>query len=1287
MAGTDDQKTYLKNRIRAAHTVPLLANSDEMVGVLSVYWSEPHELSDLEFHVTDVLARQTADLIERKQTEEALSKSEKSLAEAQSLARLGSWEWNVATGNIECSVELFDIFGIERGSGKPSLNCLLGFVHPQDLEMVERLIRDLSNGAVPADVEFRIKGSDGETRFVHTTAEVAVADEEGQPALIRGIVQDISERKRFEMELRKGRELLETIFETLPTGIVLSDLRGEITYFSPGAVRIFRGPVTGTAASPAAESYRLLRADGAEFPADELPLVRAVKEAKIISDVEMVVLRGDGSRVTVLASCAPVHDHKDRITGAAAGLQDITAHRLAQEELHESKERFRVLVESASQAVWETDGQGNVVSDSPTWRSYTGQSQDEWKRGWLDAVHPADREAVLGQWKHALATGEDVNIEFRLQSAGGGWRWTNVRAAPILDADGKVLKWVGMNIDITERKQAEQALQESEERFRVMADGSPMIVWVSDARGGNQFVNRAFCEYFGKSPEEVYGLSWQQLIHPDDAPECLKAFQQALGQKASISQIFRVRRHDGEWRWLEVYAKPRFSGTGEFIGMIGTSMDITERRRSEMNLALLAEVSRDFVQFASPDAIMKAVGDRIFRYFQVSARVLFVEVDETNGVAKLIFQTDTTGSDEVRVEWGTSLLDDLRKEKVVAVNDVDNDPRTSSDAESYRACGIRAEILAPRRVRDHTLFVVSVQNSRPTVWRVDEGELLQELAGRIYRRVHHAKAEKALKDSEERYRTLFQSMDEGFCILEKVTGRGGMTDFRFIAANRAFETHMELRNPVGSTVVELFPEIQPEMLEIFEKIAGTGEGVRFEYYCRVLRLWIDAYAFGTDAPSLRRVAFLFKNVTEQKLMERELRESRDELDRRVRERTAELQKAYDTLRKEAEERRILEEHLRQAQKMEAIGTLAGGIAHDFNNLLAVILGNAELALDEVEDESEVQRNLKEILKATSRGGELVKQILTFSRKSRKKRGAVDVVPIIRETYGLLRSSISKNIEMHLEVKPDEGLTIADSTEIQQVMMNLATNAAQAIPEEGGSVTFFLDRKTFNTWDPMPVQNMEPGNYLVLAVTDTGSGMTPEVMKNMYDPFFTTKKLGEGTGMGLAVVYGIVRSLNGGIDVDSEPGRGTTFTIYLPEVKVDRLETVADEKAVNGGRESILFVDDEVAVTDMNRAILERLGYRVTATTDSRKALDIFLQNARNFDLVITDQAMPGLTGVALAQKMLQAREDVRIILCTGYSDAIAHDKAETVGIRAFLMKPVTKSRLAETVREVLNGSK
>jgi PAS domain S-box-containing protein len=394
-------------------------------------------------------------------------------------------------------------------------------------------------------------------------------------------------------------------------------------------------------------------------------------------------------------------------------------------------------------------------------------------------------------------------------------------------------------------------------------------------------------------------------------------------------------------------------------------------------------------------------------------------------------------------------------------------------------------------------------------------------------------------------------------------------------------------------------------------------------------------------------------------------------------------------RKRAEaEKKKLETQLQQSQKMEAIGALAGGIAHDFNNILGAILGYSELALDDTAMDSAARKNLELVLKASFRAKELVKQILTFSRKTEENRMPILLAEIIRESLKLLRALIPSTIDIRSHIQDSLKPVLANPTQMQQVFMNLCTNAASAMREKGHILEINL---TEIEPDPgfLADRGMDPGLYQLLSVSDTGHGIPAEIIQRIFEPYFTTKKTGEGSGMGLAVVHGIVKGHGGEITVDSQPGKGTTFNVYLKvtgERKLPRRNTASIEP-IPRGNEKIIFIDDEKDLVEIGARLLVNLGYDVVSATSSLEALEIFRNDPSRFDLVISDQTMPHLTGLQLAGQLKQIRPDLPVILCTGFSENIDELNYKSRGINDFLMKPIARNEMARVVRSVLDRNR
>ncbi len=396
---------------------------------------------------------------------------------------------------------------------------------------------------------------------------------------------------------------------------------------------------------------------------------------------------------------------------------------------------------------------------------------------------------------------------------------------------------------------------------------------------------------------------------------------------------------------------------------------------------------------------------------------------------------------------------------------------------------------------------------------------------------------------------------------------------------------------------------------------------------------------------------------------------------------------YDiTDRKKAEEEKAaLETQLLHAQKMESIGTLSGGIAHDFNNLLGIILGNAELAMDDMPEWHPAKFNLNEIRTASLRARDVVKQLLSFSRKTDPKQRPVKLVQIVEDALKILRSSIPTSVEIHQNIPNDTDDTIlADSTQINQVMINLFTNAAHAMEDGGGVITIGIENMDLDHVSAYIYPDLSPGRYVKLTVSDTGTGIDHEIKDRIFDPYFTTKEVGKGTGIGLSVVHGIVKSHNGAILVDSQFKKGTTFSIFFPVAEETVVIEAEPDDEFPTGNERILIVDDEKSMADIGRKRLERLGYEVEARTDPMEALELFRADPDQFDLVITDMTMPHITGDNLVKEILKIRPDMPTILCTGFSEKIDEEKAKKIGAREYIDKPFDRGKLSRLVRKVLD---
>jgi signal transduction histidine kinase len=532
--------------------------------------------------------------------------------------------------------------------------------------------------------------------------------------------------------------------------------------------------------------------------------------------------------------------------------------------------------------------------------------------------------------------------------------------------------------------------------------------------------------------------------------------------------------------------------------------------------------------------------------------------------------------------------------------------------------------------------------------------------------------------------------DSGFLTIQAENGQEGIAIFR---SEKPDVVLIDLRMPGldGLDVLDILAEESPETPLIV--ISGAG----------IMQDAIHALQSGAwdyIMKPIQELAMLEHSVRkgyERSRLLIENREYREHLEAEIKKRTAELEdrtfaleRANKRLQEEITEHRRTEAQLRHSQKMEAIGTLAGGIAHDFNNILFPIVGYTQMTMDDVSQDSIAWQNLQNILKAARRAGNLVNQILAFCRGEEHDPKPLTLHLIVQEALILLGSTLPATIEIRKNISKICRPVSADPTQIHQMVMNLCANAYHAMRGTGGVLEVILDEASP---DPDVYPEIPPGSYIRLTVSDTGHGIPKSHITRIFDPYFTTKPVGEGSGLGLSMVHGIVRSHNGHISVHSEAGKGTRFDIWLPMIADDIAESSEigyreeDSLPLPGGDESILLVDNEAQIIDMEKQMLERLGYRVTVADSGRKASEYFRQQPKHFDLVITDMTMPDMTGLKLSAELLRIRPDVPIILCTGFNETLTEEMIKAIGIRELVMKPAFRNEIAATIRRVLGKDK
>ncbi|PTY05090.1 hypothetical protein DB347_16550 [Opitutaceae bacterium EW11] len=778
------------------------------------------------------------------------------------------------------------------------------------------------------------------------------------------------------------------------------------------------------------------------------------------------------------------------------------------------------------------DGTLQVVN--PAWTLRLGFLSNELvERPLFTLVHPDDRHALDSWWTSLVSRGQTaapfststppMEFECRLVHKDKGFRYIQWSAKPF-PADNKIYAY---GHDITERKQAEFALRESEARFRRMADSAPVYIWMSDTSKAFVYFNQPWLEFTGRKLAEELGSGWTDNIHPEDRERCLLAYEESFAARVPFRTEYRLRRRDGHYRWIISHGTPRYDEHGTFAGFIGSCFDVTDQHEVEAHLAYRA---------------IKQAALASFGRFAL-AQHTFSEL--TQEAARLV-------ADTLRID----------RSAVFAL-----EPSTSElSLSAYTGPTFTEPALPLGQASAHALEV-----------------------------------QHALHLAED------------------------PANFPGAGALGALGIRSGVAVPIGS-------------------VKGT--------YGFLVALTEEDRLFNREAVDfMQGLANILSTVHQRERAEAALEES--------------------------------EQKLLQSQKMEAVGLLAGGVAHDFNNLLTAIRCYGDILHDDLATISpELRSKAAEILKATARASALVRQLLAFSRKQVLQPEFLDVNHVVGELKDLIRSLLSENISLEFEPNAQPTTIEADRSQIEQVIINLAINARDAMPQ-GGRLTLSTRVRTITDDDTVDVR---PGTYAELSVSDTGMGMSDEVKAKIFQPFFTTKPKGRGTGLGLATCAVVLKHYGGAIQFDTRVGEGTTFRVLLPQVQPPALNLDFDfDDEPGAGTETILLVEDDEAIRAVTAAILRSLGYQIYPVTSGSEALEFCTGDHRPpIDLLLTDIVMPGMGGRELAERMLGTRPDLKILFMSGYVDdpVILHAVQEAA--IPFLEKPFTREGLAKKVREALD---
>ncbi len=939
----------------------------------------------------------------------------------------------------------------------------------------------------------------------------------------------------------------------------------------------------------------------------------------------LTMRRKDGSRFEAEVSSSIFRvGADDRYTTVL--VRDLTGSLLAEKTTRESEERLRFALDATGMGYWDTDLVSGEAYRSASLFALFGFAAPV--PGWNFAsftkcLHADDRDRVAAAYRAAIHAGGLYDEEFRVIWPDGSIHWMWAKGRVHLDAQGVPRRMLGLQIDISARQEALQRLSESEERFRMLADAAPVMIWMTEPDKSSNFCSRAWLEFTGRTMDEALGNGWMDALHPEDRQGVADAFGKAFDARAIYRQEYRMRDAQGSFRWLLVEARPRYDSGGVFLGYIGSSLDITQRKEAELALQRTEERLR---------LVIEGSNDAPWDWN--------LETDELyyspRWWAMLGYATDALPTDAGL--WARLLHPDdkARVDRVFGA--------------ALAGPGNVYEVEFRLRHKDgHYVPVLS------------RGYLLRDAAGKPVRAsgtnmdlTERKHAERALAESEQKHRFLIDHLNVGVVVHEAdstislsnaaASRMLGLT-IEQMHGREALDIGWSFRREDGSRMpVEEYPVVR--VLATHQPLTGyvlgierAGGGKRAE---GGERTWVLVNAFPKlDVhQTLAQVVVTFADITALKRAEILHRE--------------------------------LETQLRESQKMEAIGTLAGGIAHDFNNIVGAILGNAELARQDAGGHPALLQSLDEIRKAGERARDLVRQILSFSRRQPTSRVVIALPPRIEEVARLLRATLLAQATIECNYAQDLPNVYADPVQVDQVLINLVTNAAHALDGRPGRITISVDAVHLNAEDPQAHFDLRSGRYARVAVRDTGRGMDEETRKHIFEPFFTTKPVGMGTGLGLSVVYGIMQAHGGAVTVHSEPGQGSTFTLYFPDALAlaASLEPASAPAAATDGRaRRVLYIDDDEALIFLVQRLLERRGYVFTGFSQPQQGLAALRADPLAWDLVLTDYNMPGMTGLDVARAVRQVRPDLPVAVASGFITDEMRAQAASLGVRDLIFKP------------------
>jgi two-component system cell cycle sensor histidine kinase/response regulator CckA len=928
-------------------------------------------------------------------------------------------------------------------------------------------------------------------------------------------------------------------------------------------------------------------------------------------------------------------------------MQDVTARRSAELQVAEHTAFLHALTENNPSAIVAIDMDRRVQMCNPAFERLFGYTFDEVRGRTLESlVSIHGREAETVGLAEEIARDGSICVATKRRRRDGSLIDVRITGVPLV-VNGEPRGCFGIYEDITDRSRAEKAQHRAEARYRRIFENAIEGLFESTPAGKFLTVNPAMARIAGySSPAEmiagIYDIGKQLYVDPRMRDEV----KRQLEEKSELNGFeCQMPRKDGSIIWISMNVRALRDASGKIVSHDGTAEDITERKIAELRRQVSTEIISAIGATENLDELLVEIHGAISK--ALDAQNCFVALhDRASGMFHFPFFRDTFDSQPEPQELGRScaayvfrtgkpeLISPKRFKELAALGDVELEGTPS-----------RSWLGVPLRTPSETIGVLVVQSyDRDRAYSEQDMEFLSSVGGQIAFAIERKRAEARVRESEARLRVLIEQLP---AVLWSVD-----TDLRFTSALGAGLARLGLKpdQVVGILLSDYFETSDPDFLPISaHRRAIAGEPVTFHFD------WKDG-SYACHVEPLRDAEGQIRGA---------------------------ICMALDVT-----DRKRLEEQFRQAQKMEAVGRLAGGIAHDFNNLLMVIQGYADLMADRLPAGDSLHRSAEQIQTAARRATSLTQQLLAFSRKQMLAPKVLNIHSVVSDMEKILRRLIGEDVELQTSTADDLWLVKADRSQIEQVVMNLAVNARDAMPN-GGRLTIETANVELDEASAQPPAVLTAGKYVMLSVTDNGCGMDAATQAHIFEPFYTTKEKGKGTGLGLATVYGIVKQSGGYIWVYSEVGRGATFKIYLPkieeEVPSELFDRRAEASSVPRGSEVILLVEDEKGVRELARQYLEMSGYTVLEAEDGHTALEISAMHSGPIHLLMTDVVMPGISGRELAERISRSRPAIKILYMSGYTDqaVVRHRISESDAV--LLQKPFNMASLASKLREILSA--